>query len=538
MLRYNTPTMSDQGPPSFELRPARLALALGVGFAVFFAARWLPFQPGAQVLPARITAGVTALTAACWLGAALPIGAASLLPLALMPMLGAMPVKLIAPAYAHPIVWMFFGGFVLALGIERWGLHRRIALRIVQRAGVVPSRLILGFMAAAGFLSLWLNNTATMLLLFPVLTALVRGLRDTHAMSEKGHANFAYALLLGTAYACSIGGIGTPIGTAPNALFLSQYDVFRKAGAPAVTFVQWMAFGIPLVAVFIVLAWLVLTRLAAPQDHGSEHARVILEREASKLPPVSPAERRMAALFVAAAVLWVFRSDIALGSLGTVPGWWRLTHVPDAEFIGDGAVAVLVALLAFVVPAGTRRGQALMDWQTAKGLPWDILLLIGGGIAIADSFTATGLAGAVGATLAPLAQSIPPFGMLVVVCLLMTFLTEVTSNTAITALMLPVIASMSSRAGVDPRIWMLGATISASCAFMLPIGTPPNAIAFGTGQIPITRMARTGLWMNLAGVALVSGWVWFVAAPVMGVDVHARPGWNAGTAPSASSAHP
>lgn len=522
-------TQSGRSQPA-DVYPRRLVLALFVGTAAFFAAGLLPFEATAPVFAARMAAGITGFVAVCWLGNAVPLAAASLMPLALMPMFGVSPITRCATAYAHPIIWMFFGGFVLALGIERWGLHRRLALAIIGRVGVEPSRLVLGFMVAAAFLSMWLNNTSTTLLLLPIALALIKAVSDAGAVPGDGEGNFAFALLLGVAYACSIGGMGTPIGTPPNALFFSQYSLFEARGAPTLGFLRWLMVGLPLVVVMLPLVWLLLTRVLAPLPPGTTEAKAILDAEAAALPPMDAAQRRMLGLFGLAALLWVTRNDFQLGELLTLPGWWRLLPVTDGDHIGDGAVAVFVAILSFIVPSGRRRGEAIMNWQTARELPWEILLLIGGGIAIANAFMDTGLAKSIGASLLPLANTLHPLAMLMLVCTLMTFLTEVTSNTATTALLLPVLSSMSVSAGMDPRLLMLGATFSASCAFMLPIATPPNAIVFSSGRIHMGRMAAAGLWINLLGVLVITAVVWLIAVPVMGIEVGTLPPWLADAA--------
>ena len=503
----------------------RLLLALGIGAAMFWLAGMLHYTDPEKIYPSRMAAGVTGFVAACWLSSALPMAAASLMPLCLMPLLGVIPISKSATSYAHPILWMFFGGFVLALGIERWGLHKRIALGIIQRFGTKPSRLILGFMCASAFLSMWLNNTSTTLMLLPIALALVSSMSAAGAMHIDQEKNFAFTLLLGVAYAASIGGTGTPIGTAPNALYLSNYASFEKAGAPPMTFLNWLIVVVPLVVVMIPLVWILLTKVLAPVGQSHPQAEAVLAQQALALPTISRSEKRMLALFLLAALLWTTRRDLDLGEFGTIPGWWNLLPVPDARYLGDGSVAVFVALLSFIVPSGKRRGQALMNWETARHLPWDILLLIGGGIAIAESFKHTGLAAAVGSTLQPVVATLPPIAQILLIAGVMTFLTEVTSNTAMTSLMLPILSAASVAAGTDPRILMFPAALSASCAFMLPISTPPNAIVFSSGRIPMARMARTGVLINFLGIVLITLLMWTLARPVLQITMTQCPPW-------------
>ncbi len=503
----------------------RLLLGPVIACACFFAASLLPYGPDVVALQPKLAAAITGLTAAYWLTNALPLGATSLLPLALMPLFGVLPVGSAAVSYAHPVVWMFFGGFVIALGIERWNLHKRIALNVILRAGASPNRLVFGFMAAAALLSMWLNNTAMTLLLLPIALALIDNMREAGGVTGTSEKNFAFALLVGIAYACSIGGTGTLIGTAPNAVFLANFAPFEDAGAPPITFLTWMLVGVPLVWIFVPIVWFLLTKWLAPMQGGSAEAEDILKAEARALPPRNVAENRMLFLFILAGVLWTTRADVDLGSWGTIPGWWHLFPVESARDIGNAGVAAFVAVLTFLVPSGMKKDEALMDWETAKGMPWDILFLIGGGIAIAEAFRATGLATATGLALQPIVENVHPIMMIFLVCMLMTFLTEVTSNTAMTALLLPVLASTSQAAHVDPRLLMIPATLSASCAFMLPISTPPNAIVFSSGRVPMMRMAKVGLIMNLIGVVIITLLTWFILIPLMGIEPRVLPQW-------------
>jgi sodium-dependent dicarboxylate transporter 2/3/5 len=519
---------SPQASAPVDARPLVLLLGVVLAALVHLAVGLLPFPEEVPPGPARMAAAVTALTATCWLGNGLPLGPASLLPLALMPLLGALPIASVAPSYAHPILWLFFGGFVLAIGIERWGLHRRLALRIVALVGLEPSRLVLGFMIAGAFLSMWMSNTATTLLLFPIARALVDSLVRARAVEGKGSEGFGFALLLGIAYACSAGGIATPIGTAPNALFLSFYGGYVAKGAPPIGFPQWMMLALPVTLILVPVIWLYLTRVSCRVPRAHPAARAILDEEIRALPPLSSAEKRMAGLFALVALLWITRQDFRLGEAFFIPGWWRLLPVESAAAIGDGAVAVLVAILAFLVPSGRRKGEALMDWDHARRMPWDILFLLGGGVAIARAFEDTGLSAAIGLGLKPALESMPPLAMILMVCTLVTFLTEVTSNTAVIALLLPVLAGAAAAANVDPRLLLVPATLSASCAFMLPIATPPNAIVYASGLVPMAKMARTGIWMNLIGIVVITLVVWLVGTVVLGIDTGAMPDWGRG----------
>lgn len=518
-LRDTSHEVTSESSPA-DFKPRIFPFAVAASLAAYVLAGLLPLEASAS--RAQSAAAITAFVAVSWLSSMIPLGAASLLPLALMPLFGVLPIDQASAAYAHPVIWMFFGGFILALGIERWELHRRIALTIITRLGTNPSRLILGFGVAAATLSMWLNNTSTTLLLLPIATALIDSIEKA---STERSANFAFALLVMIAYACSIGGVGTPIGTAPNAIFLSNYASYEAAGAPPMNFALWMATGLPVVAAMVLMIWWVLTRVLAPVGPIDPKAQNVLDNEARKLPAMSVPERRMGWVFLLAALLWSTRRDIDLGTVGVLPGWWRLFPVEQAQAIGDAAAAAFVCVLAFFIPAGGGHRGALMTWETAKRMPWEILFLVGGGIAIAQSFAETGLALALGTIIQPLLGQMGPIGMILTVCIAMTFLTEITSNTAMTALLLPVLSGTAVAIDVDPRLLLIPATFSASCAFMLPVATPPNAIVFASGRIPMARMARAGFVINLVGIALVTVIVYFITVPTMGITVGRAEDW-------------
>jgi sodium-dependent dicarboxylate transporter 2/3/5 len=484
----------------------------------------LPFPDGKPAGPGRMALAVTVLTAGCWLLRALPLAAASLLPLALFPVLHVQSTRQVAAAYADPILWMFFGGFIIALAIERCGLHRRMALRVIGMVGARPRRLVLGFVLAATAISMWINNTATTLMLFPVTLAIVARFEAEGLLPGAARRRFGVALLLGIAYGASIGGVGTPIGTAPNLLFFKNYAALEQAGAPPFAFLDWMLAFVPFALVFALIAWSVLVHLCfrLPDVDAAAGRRIVAEVAA--LPRMTSAERRTLALFLLAVILWLTRGDVRLGGGTTFAGWGsRLAG--EEGYVQDGAVAVLVAILLFAVPRGGGERGALLDWATARRMPYAILLLMGGGVAIAGAFESTGLDRALGAVTAPELTRISPFWAVALTTLFMTVLTEITSNTAITALMLPLLHAAAQAAHVDPRLLMLPATIAASCGFMLPIGTPPNAIAYSSGRVSIGEMARAGVVLDVLSAIVLTLVFWFWALPLLGIDPYASPAW-------------
>ncbi|MEM8711433.1 MAG: SLC13 family permease, partial [Planctomycetota bacterium] len=538
---------------------ARMGLVGGaLLFLGFLFCPGLPLDPGQ-----RRVAAVAGLTAALWLSVAVPVGAASLVPAALFPLLGVMPAREVAPIYLRDLVMLFLGAFIVAMGLERWGVHRRMALAVIQAVGSSRRRLVLGFMTASAFLSLWINNTATTLLMLPIVTAVLgETARKANSASREAprpsegelddDPRFGWCLLLGVAYSASVGGMGTPVGTAPNQEFLGQFTTLFPEG-PRLSFGDWfLAFG-PLVLLFVPIAWLILTRIVYRFEDLQGAGSDAIRDERRALGPWTPAQARMATLFAATAVLWVFRADLTLGPV-TVPGWSRLLMGGEAtdpawyarhkNDISDATVAVAMALLMFVVPAGRGaraeglaemdtaghrvRGNLsssfLMDWRTASRLPWEVLLLLGGGFALAHGFKVSGLDVVVGEALAPLLVDRPRWVIVGAVALLVSLLTEVTSNTATTAVLLPVMAAAGVAAGVDPRLVMLPATLAASAAFMMPVATPPNAVVFATRKIPVPAMARAGVVLNLVMVVLILLVFEFWASGRLGVE-EATPSW-------------
>lgn len=473
-------------------------------------------------------AAVTALVACWWMTVAIPIPVTSLLPLALFPLVGVMPIRDAAVPYANDNVFLFMGGFIIALAIERWGLHRRIALHIVNVIGVSRPKIVLGFMLASAFLSMWISNTAATLMMLPIGMAIISAVGSLPSASDGKRDDFPVALMLGIAYAAGVGGIATPIGTPPNIAFLGQYRQLIP-GAIEISFAQWMMIFLPLVVVFLPTIWFMLTRITCRvRPQRVPVGREVLRDALQKLGPMSRPERIVLCIFVGTALLWMTRS-IPIGE--TNYGWSAslervLTpsdapaYLYHARYINDATVALCMAVLLFVIPARERADddRRLMNWETAQRLPWGILLLFGGGFSIAAAFSNSGLSYWCGSVFAGI-DIHNPIVLVLATCLLMTFLTEITSNTATTLVMLPILAKVGPGLGVDPLLLMLPATISASCAFMLPVATPPNAIVFGSGHVEMKQMVRSGIIINLIGVVLVTAIFYFIARPVLGIDL-------------------
>ncbi len=498
------------------------AAGLWIGLAAFAALLAFPVDPAN--LPASRMAAVAALMAIWWMTEALPLFATALAPLVLFPLLGIMGGRATAPNYLSSVIVLFIGGFMIALTMERWRLHRRIALNIVHFVGGGPARIVLGFMLASAFLSMWISNTATAVTMVPIGLAIV--LQIEEQLGDRAHA-FTVGLMLGIAYGCSIGGMTTLVGTPPN-LSLVRIHELMFPGAPEIAFGQWLATAFPVGAVMLAAAWLLIAKVLyrAPADAAPD--RAIIERERAGLGPMSFEERAVLAVFAATALLWVFRVDLNLGAL-TIPGWSQL--LPWPKYVDDGTVAIAMASLLFFIPARGADGRKtrLMGAEIVPRLPWNVVLLIGGGLALAKGFQATGLAALVGGQF-DAAGALPAFVLILLVCLAITFLTELTSNTATTETILPILAGVAVASGTHPLLLMVPAAMSASCAFMMPVATPPNAIAFGSNRLSIAEMARAGLALNLLGALVIAVAVYTLGLTVFGIDSSVMPDWAASMA--------
>ena len=424
----------------------------------------------------------------------IPIPATALLPIVAFPLLGILPAAQVTEAYANHLIYLFLGGFMIAVTMERWNLHRRIALHVVRRVGTSPARLVLGFMLATALLSMWISNTATAMLMVTIGMAVLKQLLPDgrHADSPLGTA-----LMLGIAYAASIGGVATLIGTPPNAVLAGVLDSLYGVDLP---FGAWMRFALPLSLVMLAVAWVYLTRLAFPvRDVQCHESAQQIDAELHRLGRAGSAEQRVALVFAGVALLWLGR--------GLIP-WEPL------QAVRDSTIAIAGALLLFVIPAGAGRREALLDWPTAVRIPWDILVLFGGGFSLAAGFSEPGLTTWLAQQLRVL-DGVPLPLVILGVGALVIFLTEVTSNTATASLILPVLGALAEALSLPPPLLMVTAAICASYAFMLPVATPPNAIVFGSRCVGIRQMARAGLALNLIGLLLVSAFVylWGVLFP-------------------------
>ena len=517
-----TPAGADSGFDTagwnYSLRQ-RLGFILGI--PLFLLLLWPALTPGLND-PARRLLATCILMAFWWITEALPMPVTALLPLLLFPLLGILPMPEVTRHYGDEIIFLFLGGFCLALAMQKWQLHRRLALHIIRLIGTSPRRIVLGFMCATAFLSMWISNTATTMMMYPIALAVIAQLSEEAGFLRLDRLrNFRTCLMLGVAYAASIGGTGTLLGTAPNLILASNVrKLFPEA--PEVSFLRWALFGLPLVLLFIPVVWLVLTRLIFRVERGGlQRSGEIIAGEIAKLGPISPAEQRVLCIFLLAVMGWIFRLDIDLGVF-RIPGWASSLGLQNQAL--DSTVAMIAAFLLFLVPRDWRSGEFLLDWKSAAQLPWGLLLFFGGGLALSAGFRSTGLSEWLGHQLGAW-QDLSPLMMIILVCTTITFMTEVSSNTATATIFIPILAATAQAMQINPLPLMTATAVSASCAFMLPIATGPNAIVFASGYIRIPDMAKAGIGLNLMGICLIILVLYFFAFPALQIDLGHFPAW-------------
>jgi len=453
-----------------------------------------------------------------WLTEAIHISATALLPIVVFPLLGLSTIRDTTSAYGDPLIFLFFGGFVLALSMQRWGLDRRIALRTLRVVGTKPINMVGGFMLVTAMLSAFVSNTATTAMMLPIamsVIALVDGTRTSSDASDDAgpKTNFALCLMLGLAYAASIGGTATIIGSPPNGFLVGFLnDRIDEAHRTEISFFQWMTIGVPLAVVFLPITWLLLTRVLYPiRVREVEGGREMIDRQLRELGPVKRGEWATLIVFCCTATLWIFRS--ALTEIEFTIG--DRTLAPFGT-LTDTGIAMLAALALFVIPVDVKTRTMVLDWRTAERLPWGILILFGGGLALAAAVGSNGVAEYFG-SLAGQFAGWPALLVVAIVAIGIIFLTELTSNTATAATLIPILAALAAGMGIHPYLLIFPAAFAASCAFMMPVATPPNAIVFGSGEVTIPQMVKAGLWLNLLGVVLITLLTMLLIQPLLGL---------------------
>lgn len=493
---------------------SRSTFGLVIGPLLFLVFLFIP-QPEGLSEQGMIVAGIAVLMATWWITEAIPIPATALIPIVLYPILGVMSPGEVTQSYAHHLIFLFMGGFMIAVTVEKWNLHQRIALHTIRIVGMTPDRIILGFMIATAFLSMWISNTASTMMMLTVGLAVLHQIAKEiqtseiesseslhHIDTREGHFRFGIALMLGIGYSASIGGTATLIGTAPNLVFAG---IVEDMYGISINFLQWMSFGFPLAIVMLAITWFYLTRIAYPSeiDHlpGGEKT---IRKEILALGNISSQEKKVLFVFCLVAALWVVRG---------------LFDIKVFHLIKDSTIAMAGALLLFVIPSNWSKREFLLDWKTAVKIPWDILILFGGGFALARGFSETGLTTFLAGELSILDGS-HIVVIIAVVTLLVIFLTELTSNTATASLTLPIMAALAGAMQIHPFGLMVSTVIAASFAFMLPVATPPNAIIFSSRYVSIPQMMKAGIWLNLLGAILITTFVMFLLPIVWGIDIN------------------
>lgn len=451
------------------------------------------------------TAGVAMLASTVWIAVwwiteAIPIEVTSLLPVVLFPLTGALSLSDTTSSYGHKYIFLYIGGFILAIAIERWNLHKRIALTVIRFIGTSVDRIILGFMMATAFLSMWISNTATSVMMLPIGMAIIAQLKDNPDTIENENKIFGKALMLAIAYSASIGGMATLIGTPPNLVLAGIVEEFYQY---EITFSQWFIFGFPISVILLAIAWKYLTKVSFRfQQKEFPGGREEIIHQLKKLGKISYEEKVVLSVFGLTALAWISRSFILN------------KFIPS---IDDTIIAMVAAFILFLVPASKEKNRRIVTWPEAVKLPWGILLLFGGGLALAEGFKTTGLAAWIGSQMT-LLDGVALLTLLVVIITLVNFLTEITSNLATTAMILPILAPLALTIDVHPYILMVGATVAASCAFMLPVATPPNAVVFGSGYLRIPDMIRSGIWLNIISIIILTLFVYLLLPHLWSFD--------------------
>jgi solute carrier family 13 (sodium-dependent dicarboxylate transporter), member 2/3/5 len=504
----------DEGEPQEYTMRQKVGLALGP--LLFMLMLAIPTPSGMEPTAQKMAA-VACLMATWWMTEAIPIPATSLIPIALFPLMGIMHTKKAAAPYASHLIFLFMGGFIIALAMQRWNLHRRIAMNIVKFVGFSPARLIFGFMTATAVLSAFVSNTATTVMMMPIGLAIIthvvtegkkEGLDQKIDFSPEKFA-FGLNLMLGIAYAASIGGVATLIGTPPNTV-LAGY--LQKTYGYEITFASWMKVGVPLVLIFLPLCWLWLIKVANPMKLKKvPGGRDLIDSELKTMGKMSSGERWTALVFGLTALGWILRKQLGF-------------MFYDPKMITDAAIAMTGALVLFLIPINLKKNIFVMDWHWASKMPWGVLILFGGGLSMAAGFKATGLATWIGSQVG-LLDTAPILVLVIAVATLIIFLTELTSNTATSAMVMPILSAVAIGLGQNPLLLVVPAAIAASCAFMLPVATPPNAIVFGSGYVTIPQMVKSGFGLNIIGIIITVAITYLVVFPMFGVQVGVIPEW-------------
>lgn len=491
------------------------------GLILFFLLFSLP-HPEGMSFPAHSVACVSVLMGFWWLTEAIPIPATALIPLVAFPLLKIKSVSETSVSYGDSYIYLFLGGFFIAIALEKWDLHKRIALHIINFIGTSKRRIILGFMISTAFLSMWISNTATTLMMYPIGLAVIQSLEEVTDSDKRVNNAFASAIMLTIAFSASIGGLGTLIGTPPNIIFVATMNSLFP-NAPSVSFTKWFLMVFPLVCIFVPIGWWYIVNFGfcIPKELKNTHKELISQK-LIELGRITREEVVILVVFIITALGWIFRRDLNIGAF-TIPGW--------SDFLGlnkysdDTLVVMCTALFLFIFPVNFHTGQRLLNWDDVKKIPWGVLILFGGGIALADGFRSTELSVWIANGIA-FFKFLPPLLMVTIISIVMIILTEFTSNTATASIFMPILASLAVATNIHPYVLMIPATIAVSLAFMLPVATPPNAIIFGSGRVKINEMFRVGLVFDIIGLLLIVLLLYLIIFPVAGINPAEFPSWG------------
>ncbi len=477
-------------------------VGISLGVLIFFIIiTFFNFGPGYE--KAKLVAAISAMMGVWWFTEAVPLAVTAFMPLVLFPVTGIISGAKTAESYSNSTIFLFLGGMILSVAIEKWNLHKRIALNVISFFGSTPSRIVLGFMIATGFISMWINNTSTCLMIFPIGMAVILKVEESFG-KQKAEA-FGKTVLLSIAYASSIGGIGTFVGTAPNMVFQRIYKISFPKGHE-VHFGEWMLYAVPIAVVMILFTWFLLAKVLYNVSNNFVIDKSLIREEKKKLGKISFEEKLISCVFLITCILWIFRVDLNLEWI-KVPGWSNI--LPKGELIDDGTIAIAMAVLLFIIP--TKNGEEgksfILNRSSLKKVPWEIIILFGGGFALADGFVSSGLSKLIGEKLA-LFSGLPTVLLIALICFSVTAVSEIASNTATAQITLPILASISVQMNIEPYVLMIPATIAASFGFMLPVGTPPNAIVFGSERLRVTDMVKSGILIDLASVIVITFFSW------------------------------
>jgi sodium-dependent dicarboxylate transporter 2/3/5 len=483
-----------------------IGLIIGI---IFLIATCLLPSPESLNNKAWLTLGVAILMATWWLTEAIPLPATGLLPLVLFPLLGISSIKDTAQAFSHPIIFLFMGGFIIGLAMQHTGLHKRIAYYIISKFKSSPKSLVFGFMCATAFLSMWISNSATAIMMLPIALSIITVFKEDK--NDIKDNNFDKALVLSIAFSATIGGIATIIGTPPNTVMAAMLSEIYNY---EINFVDWLKIGLPTSIILLPITWIILTFLCFPLNSKASIKDKVIKDKIKELGKISQDEIMVGIVFIITASLWISRKWLSTALDGVIP----------AGALNDSTIAIMAAIFLFIIPSNRPKRKRLIDWQVAQNIPWGALILIGGGLSLATVINSSGLATWIGSLSSNLSNISIVFIVLICIASIIV-LTELTSNTATASTFIPIMGATALGLGQDPLLLIIPATLAASCAFMMPVATPPNTIAYASGHLKISDMIKAGIWLNIISIIIIGVIITLILGPVFDVELNKIPIW-------------